>query len=333
MKNPVVSICIPVKDMARTIGQTVESAIAQTYDNIEVLVVDNQSTDRTFEIVSSLPDRRIRIIQNERDIGVFGNHNRCVELAKGDLIKFLHADDLLHRQCVEEMVKPFEETDSGDVGCVVCGAIELSPTDEEFRRTAVPPKLLHVSGGRFFEMVPLIGNFIGTPSRTLLRKSAVQRAGGFDPARRHGGDLDCWLRLSQRYEFAFLPTHLVSIRDDPPPTDPAKRYDYRAVLFQLDLYHTWFLKDLGGVPLWRSPLGRWMCRSSLRYVLAYAREALKGRPGPLREVMRELRRYGLIPQLLIQLLVRGPSVLTKRFFPRKTYVYAKVAEFFANLNQ
>lgn len=330
MKNPLVSICIPVKDMECTIQQTIESATSQTYANIEVVVVDNRSTDQTLEIISSVSDSRLRVVRNEQDVGVFGNHNRCIELARGDLVKFLHADDIVHPKCVEEMVRPFEDMEGESLGCVACGAIELAPTDEEYRRTAVPARTLRISGRRFFEMVPRIGNFVGTPSMTLLRRSAVIRVGGFDPVRRYSGDLDGWLRLSQFYDFVFLPDHLVSIRNDPPPANPAKKYDYTALLHQLAVHHTWFLKELGGEPLWRSPLGRWMCREAVLYTLAYMREALRGRPEPLRQVIRELRRYRLLPQLLIQLLTHGPSVVMRWLFAKRTYPYAKVAEFLSD---
>ena len=133
MAGPLVSVCIPVKSMARTICQTVESAIAQPYDNIEVLVVDNCSEDETLELVSAFRDPRIKVVRNETDVGVYGNHNRCVELARGEFLKFLHGDDLLKADCVERMLEPFRGTGGEQIGLVACGAVELDQAGVEFR--------------------------------------------------------------------------------------------------------------------------------------------------------------------------------------------------------
>ncbi len=331
METPRVSICIPVRNMQRTIKQTVESALKQTYQSFEVLVVDNRSTDRTMDILSSLQDTRLHVVQNEQDLGVYGNHNRCVELARGEFVKFLHADDILHPACLEEMMKPFDGGESDTLGCVACGAIELNLLDKEFRKTPVPPCTIRIHGGQFLGAVPRVGNFVGTPSMTLLRKSAVVKEGRFDPARRHGGDLDCWLRLSRHYDFAVVPHHLVSLRSDPPSADPAKRYDWTAVLLQLDLHYKWFRATLGGDPFWRSELGIWMCRESILYLFAYTKEACLGRTEPFRRLCKALSGYKLFPQLFVQVLIWGPKVLIARFFPSSVDTYAKVRDFFTAL--
>ena len=85
--EPLVSICIPTYNRAGMIGRAIESALGQTHRNIEVIVVDNASSDNTDAIVAAYSDKRLTYIKNERNLGLFGNFNRCIELATG---KFLH---------------------------------------------------------------------------------------------------------------------------------------------------------------------------------------------------------------------------------------------------
>lgn len=331
MKNPLVSICIPVKDMARTICQTVESAIAQTYDKIEVLVVDNCSEDETLDLVSAFRDPRIRVVRNETDVGVYGNHNRCVELARGEFLKFLHGDDLLKADCVERMLEPFRGIGGEQIGLVACGAVELDQAGVEFRRTPVPHRMIRIPGNDFYEAVPRLGNFVGTPTMTLLRKATVLEVGGFDPLIRHSADFDCWLALALSSDFAFVPHHLVNLRNDPPSADPSRRYNAEQIIHYVTVLYKRYARTRGSTPLWRSMVGRWMCREAVLYTLAYGREALRGRPGSFRRLVAEFRRYGLLPQLFTQLVVAGSSVVGRRLLGRHLTPYDAVEAYFATL--
>jgi len=92
---PLVSICIPTWNRAGLVGDAIRSALAQTYPAVEVIVVDNASTDNTAEVLASLHDPRLRFERNGKNLGLFGNFNRCIALAKGSLIHILHSDDTI----------------------------------------------------------------------------------------------------------------------------------------------------------------------------------------------------------------------------------------------
>ena len=104
--TPTVSICIPVYNMARYLRHAVDSALAQTYEDFELLIIDNVSTDDTYEIAMEYArrDPRVRVVRNERNIGANPNFNRCFDLARGTWVKFLCADDLLAADCIEKMI-------------------------------------------------------------------------------------------------------------------------------------------------------------------------------------------------------------------------------------
>src|SRR5712691_12790791 len=103
--SPLVSICIPTFNAARWILDCLVSALAQSYPSLEVLVIDDASTDETVELIRSIDDERIRLLVNEQNIGLARNWNKCIEMSRGDFIKFLFHDDILYPDCVEKMMR------------------------------------------------------------------------------------------------------------------------------------------------------------------------------------------------------------------------------------
>lgn len=101
--NPLVSILIPVYNRVSLVGETIESARNQTYQNIEIVIVDNCSTDGTWEFLQeySKIDSRIRIYQNTKNIGPVMNWEKGIEYATGEFITMLFSDDRIDRKFIE----------------------------------------------------------------------------------------------------------------------------------------------------------------------------------------------------------------------------------------
>lgn len=118
--NGLVSILIPVYNRENLIAETIQSAISQSYKNIEVIIVDNASTDNTWSVVSSFleQDSRIKAYKNESNIGPVRNWLRCVEEASGVFGKILWSDDLISPDFIEKTITLFNK----DVGFVYTGA-------------------------------------------------------------------------------------------------------------------------------------------------------------------------------------------------------------------
>ncbi len=109
--DPLVSILIPVYNREQMIVTALSSAMAQTYSNIEIVVVDNGSTDRTFEVAHTYAQRddRIRCFRNEENLGPVRNWMECLAHSSGAYIKFLFSDDWLDYQAVERLLAPLTE--------------------------------------------------------------------------------------------------------------------------------------------------------------------------------------------------------------------------------
>lgn len=114
--TPLVSILIPAYNREGIIAETLESALAQTHQNIEVIVVDNASTDNTWQVIQSFAekDSRIKSFRNESNLGPVRNWLRCVEEATGEYGKILWSDDLIAPDFIEKTLPLFND----DVGFV-----------------------------------------------------------------------------------------------------------------------------------------------------------------------------------------------------------------------
>ncbi|MCK4994829.1 MAG: glycosyltransferase family 2 protein [Candidatus Omnitrophica bacterium] len=111
-----VSVCIPVYNGADTIAQTIQSILAQTFKDFELLIVDNASTDNTVDIVRSFPDTRIKLHINKENLGCGGNLDQCKKITSGDIIFYISADDIADKNALQRVYDAFLH--SKDIGIV-----------------------------------------------------------------------------------------------------------------------------------------------------------------------------------------------------------------------
>lgn len=210
---PMVSVCIPVYNSVDTIARSIESVLAQTYPNFECLVVDDHSNDGTAEAVVAFGDPRVRLVRNDTNLGMVGNHNKCARIAHGELIQFVGGDDWLLPHCLEALVPAFE---SPSVGMAFARRrVETTNTwwKEHFTILDGPLQpLAPVNEGRDLVRKYLDaggnGNPIGEPTTVMLRRATLIAAGGLPPEVPQLSDIDTWLRVLCRCEAAFVEKEL-----------------------------------------------------------------------------------------------------------------------------
>lgn len=207
---PRVSICIPTCNYGHFITDAIESALGQTFRNLEVVVVDNVSTDDTPEIVARFAeaDRRVRYHRNASNLGMVGNWNRCLDLSGGEFVKILCADDTMELSCLEKTVDAFEK----HPGAVVVTSARTI-TDEELgrlHRVSFSDSPVLREGTDIIRECLLKGNLIGEPTAVTFRKRCAER--GFLPAYKQLTDLEMWFHLLEQGQMFAIPEPLCLIR-------------------------------------------------------------------------------------------------------------------------
>jgi glycosyltransferase involved in cell wall biosynthesis len=199
-----VSIVIPAYNYARYLPLAVDSALAQTHHPVEVLVIDDGSTDDTPAVMERYADRVVYIRQENR--GLSGTRNRGVQEATHDLLVFLDADDMLAPTMVERCLATMR--DAGE-GCVLV-ACRSQHVDEEGRQ-------LHKAYGTPSATVELDTRSFALknrfqPSAVLVRRGPLRAVGGFDESLTSSEDRDAWLRLSAHGRALLIPERLLLYR-------------------------------------------------------------------------------------------------------------------------
>jgi glycosyltransferase involved in cell wall biosynthesis len=223
--RPLVSICVPVYNGAAHIDTCIETVTAQTYPNLEIVVVDNHSSDGTVDRLRAwaAADRRVRVEVNPSNIGAVRNRNATASLARGEWIKFLDHDDLLEPTCIERLVEAGERSGVALVACrrlvryegVDAGRVDDFETETmQFELRLILPGATELSGSQVAELALRFRgrNFVGEPIAVLVRRTAFETEGGFNPDLVQIPDLDCWLRIGLAGGLAFVDEALCTFR-------------------------------------------------------------------------------------------------------------------------
>ena len=204
------------------------SAIAQSYQNLEIVVSDDASTDETLQIIESYRERTtIPItIYNHEPSGIGANWNNCIKHAKGEYIKFLFQDDVLLPHCVERMVSIAESAEN--VGMVYCKRDIIYDGSKVFDRNWVKNfSILHkswkllvvnegvLSGKAYIKDPNFLNNpvnKIGEPPAVLLHKSCFEKIGYFNIQLKQALDIEYWYRIMPHFKIGFADEALIKFR-------------------------------------------------------------------------------------------------------------------------
>jgi glycosyltransferase involved in cell wall biosynthesis len=199
MNKPLVSAIIPTYNYARYMADCVESVLGQSYSSIELIVIDDGSTDDTRQRLEPYMDR-IRYVYQENK-GVGGARNRGIQLAGGRYVALLDADDLWHRRKIEMQMRYVEENPNAAV--VAVGYIEDLGAGWPAVDSSWPPVVKSFT----LEQLALHARFL--PSGVLIRKDCFDSVGMFRPEISGADDRDLFVRLATRYEIVQLDLPLV----------------------------------------------------------------------------------------------------------------------------
>ena len=239
---PKLSVLIPVYNGARYLPECLESILAQSFQDMEILVSDDGSTDHSLGIIKefALRDRRIRWWKNPRNLGLTENANACLREARGELIKYVFQDDvLLSAGAVQAMVEVLETKPST---LLVASAVRIiddqSKTIETRNRLG---KTFELEGReviiRCFEEN---GNLIGEPSAAMFRRRCAAR--GFDAKFQQLMDLEMWFHLLEEGRLYWIDETLAAFRQHAAQQTAINRKSDRSEREMLALFEAYFQK-------------------------------------------------------------------------------------------
>jgi glycosyltransferase involved in cell wall biosynthesis len=186
-----VSVVIPTYNRREKLKRAIDSVLAQTFEDFEVIIVDNASTDDTYEMIQSIKDPRVECIRHEKNLGGPAARNTGIRHSRAAYIALLDDDDQWSPQKLEKQMEVFQKA-SAHVGLVYVGSEIYDENTARVLNTNLPQ-----FKGNVYERL-LLSTIIGSVTSVLIRRECFE-------------DWDMWLRISQKYEFDYVPDILARI--------------------------------------------------------------------------------------------------------------------------
>ena len=200
--RPAVTVIIPTFNRASIVVRAIRSVLGQTYQDWELIVVDDGSTDGTEQAVRGLSDNRIKYIRHDRNRrGGAAARNTGIRYAQGEYVAFLDSDDEWLPEKLQKELEVFRNSDPA-LGLVYTGEMILDETGR------VLEICMATKSGWVYEVL-LDSCFIGSCSRVTVKKQALERVAGFDETLVSHQDWDLWLRVARVYRIASIRDCLV----------------------------------------------------------------------------------------------------------------------------
>ncbi|MBC7964103.1 MAG: glycosyltransferase [Steroidobacteraceae bacterium] len=216
--GPLVSICVPTYNSSAYLRRSLDSIAAQTYENAEVIVGDNASTDDTVSIANEYSVKYgFKVIVNDKNIGPLNNWNMLIGQAQGDLIAIYHSDDVYEPTIVEESVQVFRNNEN--IAVVGTMARVVDGNENKMYDYVLPDEIVRLDKDVYSFDDVMLGicksggqkTFFVTPS-LMVKKNVYSEVGLFDARFRSAGDYEMWFRLSVNHKVAVLNKQLINYR-------------------------------------------------------------------------------------------------------------------------
>lgn len=205
--SPKVSVLIPTYNYAYCLDETIESVLAQSFADFEIIVIDDCSKDDTDKVMEKYAaDKRISYYKNPVNLGLVGNWNKCLSYAKGEYIKFLCADDKFRSDLLEKFVHVMEEYPN--VSLVVCNKCMFGKSSV---RVELPLKHLHTGREIIYHTLNTKG-WLGEPTCVMFRRSNLD-LGAFKTGLTWLPDWEMWIRQLTAGDCYIIPEPVAYVRN------------------------------------------------------------------------------------------------------------------------
>lgn len=209
MKEQLISIIIPTFNRMNTLPRAVESVLRQTYQNFELIIVDDCSSDTTKEYIDSLADERVRYHRNEKNMGAAESRNIGVSLAKGEYIAFQDSDDEWLPNKLEDVLACLDQEENQDADLIFH---QMEEIDGDHSRLITNIHVTDISTELYPYMLcfPVVG-----PPASLIKRQTFLELGGFCAQCKSFEDYELSLRFAKNKKVVYLPKALTRVYDSP----------------------------------------------------------------------------------------------------------------------
>jgi glycosyltransferase involved in cell wall biosynthesis len=242
---PMVSVLVTSYNRADSIEETIESILQQSFQDYEIVISDNCSTDNTLELLEKYRNNpKIIIHQNETNIGQFPNRNKCADLARGKYLKYIDSDDLMYPWGLELLVQMMEKFP--EAGWGLCSLVQVVEKPYPFMLSPRQAYLHHYN---------VFGIFNKAPLSAIIKKEAFDKVNGFEDISM-AGDFEMWQKLALHFPVVLMPDGIVWYRVHP----GQEMRHFRKFLLQYEGVRLKYLKHD------QSPLNRQETESIIRKI-------------------------------------------------------------------
>ncbi|WP_392531756.1 glycosyltransferase [Nostoc sp. C117] len=197
LEATVISVIIPAYNSERTIKETIESVLAQTFSKFELIIINDGSEDSTLDIITEIKDSRIKVF-SYANAGGNVSRNRGLKLAVGEFVSFLDADDIWTPGKLKSQLKALQENLTAKVAYSWTDYIDANG------KFLLSGKRINLNGNIYESL--LLSNFLENGSNPLICREALITLGGFDESLTAAQDWDMWLRLASKFDFICVPS-------------------------------------------------------------------------------------------------------------------------------
>lgn len=212
--QPLVSVCMPAYNVEHVLSAALTSVLAQTYRRIEVILVDDGSTDGTVNVAQSIDDKRVRYVRNTTNLGGYQTMNKAIGLATGEVVAVFHSDDVYEPTIVEKEVAYLQAHPR--IGAVFCMDHFMDYEGRIFGGASLPPEFVGRESLEYEDVFPFLirhKNVLFCCPTFMARRKVLDAVGPFD-AEGYDivADLEMWLRIIRRFPIGILNERLMRYR-------------------------------------------------------------------------------------------------------------------------
>jgi len=197
-----ISVIIPTYNRVNFLSEAIKSILNQIYQDFEIIIIDDGSTDDTENVVAKINDKRIEYIKHQKNKGVAVALNTGIIASKGKYIFFLGDDDLTVPSTLEKLIQKIKQSDLKNLGGVYCWSLVINDEGKTLRIIDSKKK------GYIFDEILKKQVF----TNLLIKKEVFEKVGLYDENLLSNEDFDFYLRMAKKYQFDFVPEILMVIR-------------------------------------------------------------------------------------------------------------------------